>query len=130
MCCCALLVRNQPYAAPRLLHCDLISVFLFSCITPQSNYCMLSSSLSLVLTNMISVYCLLPTIMKVMTVHHLRLPLFCLPQTLICLVYVKTSIILLHSVCVFKCVSLCILRTHHGLCHAINCIITCDSSPF
>lgn len=45
--CCGLLARNLPYSAPRPLQCDLISVFLFSNITPQSNYRILCFLLSL-----------------------------------------------------------------------------------
>lgn len=78
VCSHALLVTNVPYSAPRRLHCDSIYIykyfsFLISPFSPIT-VCSLSHSPSL---PDISVYFLLPTIIKVMTVHHLCLPLFC-----------------------------------------------------
>lgn len=99
MRCCGLLARNLPYSAPRPLQCDLISVFLFSNITPQSNYRILCFLLSLSPPDMISVYCLLPTIMKVMTVHLLCLPLFHLSQNNQLFWCVWISVTLLHRGC-------------------------------
>lgn len=97
MCCCSLLVRILPYSAPRALHCDLISVFLFSPITPQSNYCILSLPRSLPLSVCLSlpvpahgiISVLPPTNTKVTTVHHLSLATLPSQNSLVRPVYVN-----------------------------------------